>query len=262
MEEWGSAKNTLRTSTPLHSPTPPLPHPPAPKEVVLPRKLTAIIPSVATVASLVFGVLAIMLLAEGSFLLAAILILLGAILDVLDGHLAVRLNAISDIGKELDSLADVVTFGVAPTMLVYHLLLSVGVNQYLAIFSSLTFVVAGAYRLARFNVRSAGRMGYFQGLPIPMAAGLLIAGSFWRHWALNAWWTTAVILVSYLLVSPFPYPKSTRIFSLPPVFFGVLLALAIICWLVAGWRAVPFSFFLLYALTGPLHFSFNKARSN
>ncbi len=228
----------------------------------MPGKLTSIIPSAATVTSLVFGVLAIMLLADGDFLLAAILILLGAILDVLDGHLAVRLNAVSAIGKELDSLADVVTFGVAPTMLVYHLLLSVGVNQYLAIFSSLTFVIAGAYRLARFNVRAAGRMSYFQGLPIPMAAGLLITGSFWRHWALNVWWTTAVVLVSYLLVSPFPYPKSSRVFSLSPVFFGILLGLAIICWLAAGWRAVPFSFFLLYALVGPLHFVFNKVRPN
>ncbi len=226
----------------------------------MPRQLTVIIPSAATVTSLVFGVLAIMLLVDGDFLLAAILILLGAILDVLDGHLAVRLDAVSDIGKELDSLADVVTFGVAPTMLVYHLLLSVGVNQYLAIFSSLTFVVAGAYRLARFNVRASDRMGYFQGLPIPMAAALLIVGSFWQHWALNAWWTTAVVSVSYLLVSPFPYPKSTRVFSLPPAFFGGLLALAVICWLVAGWRAVPFSFFLLYALTGPLYFALKKVK--
>ena len=228
----------------------------------MPGKLTSIIPSAATVTSLVFGVLAIMLLADGDFLLAAILILLGAILDVLDGHLAVRLNAVSAIGKELDSLADVVTFGVAPTMLVYHLLLSVGVNQYLATFSSLTFVIAGAYRLARFNVHSAGRMGYFQGLPIPMAAGLLITGSFWRHWALNAWWTIAVVSVSYLLISPFAYPKSARVFSLPPMFFGILLALTPVPWLVAGWRAVPFSFFLLYALTGPLLFGFGKVRRN
>lgn len=218
----------------------------------MPRRITLVMPSVATFSSLIFGVLAIMVLANGqNFLLAALLILLGSILDVLDGQLAARLDAITDIGKELDSLADVITFGVAPTMLVYHLLLIVGVDVYVAMSTSLAFVVAGAYRLARFNTRPGNRSGYFKGLPIPMASVLLITASFWQHWVINVWWTFAVISVSYLMISPFPYPKSTRVLSLPWGFWVGLVVLAAVCWLGIGWTAVPFSLLLLYALTGP-----------
>ena len=129
----------------------------------MPRQLVVMIPSVATISSLICGVLAIMVLADNNFLLAAILILLGSILDVLDGQLAARLDAISDIGKELDSLADMVTFGVAPTILIYHLLLIVGVDTFVAMSTSLAFVVAGAYRLARFNTAPSDRGGFFRG---------------------------------------------------------------------------------------------------
>lgn len=218
----------------------------------MPRRLTLVIPSLATFSSLIFGVLAIMVLADGNFLLAAILILLGSILDVLDGQLAVRLNALSDIGKELDSLADMITFGVAPTLLVYHLLLLVGVDQFVAIVVSMGFVIGGAYRLARFNTRPGERGGYFKGLPIPMASALVIAGSFWQHWQVNVWWTVLVISASYLMVSPFPYPKSTRVLSLPGWFWGLMVLLVGVSWLTVGWQGVPFAFFLLYAITGPL----------
>jgi len=147
-------------------------------------------------------------------------------------------------------------FGVAPTILVYHLMLIVGVDQYVASIASLAFVVAGAYRLARFNTRPANRGGYFKGLPIPMAGALLITASFWQHWTINIWWTVAVISVSYLMISPFPYPKSTRILSLPSMFWAGMVIITLACWLIAGWKAVPFGLFLLYAITGPLLLTF------
>ena len=218
----------------------------------MPRQLTLILPSAATISSLIFGVLAIMVLADGNFLLAAILITLGSILDVLDGQLAARLDAISDIGKELDSLADMITFGVAPTILIYNLILMLGVDKYIAILSSLTFVLAGAYRLARFNTAPPDRNAFFKGMPIPMASILLITASFWQHWIINIWWTVAVVTVSYLMVSPFPYPKSTRVLALPPLFWAAVGLYMIASWLVSGWQAVPFSIFLLYALSGPI----------
>jgi len=227
----------------------------------MPRQLVIMIPSVATISSLICGVLAIMVLADNNFLLAALLILLGSILDVLDGQLAARLDAISDIGKELDSLADMVTFGVAPTILIYHLLLIVGVDTFVAMSTSLAFVVAGAYRLARFNTMPSDRGGFFRGLPIPMASVLLITASFWQHWVVNIWWTVAVVSVSYLMISPFPYPKSTRVLNLPPLVWAGLAIIAVTCWLVAGWQAVPFSLFLLYALTGPTLYLFSTARN-
>ena len=228
----------------------------------MPRQLTMLLPSAATISSLTFGVMAIMVLADGEFLLAALLILLGSILDVLDGQLAERLNATSDIGKELDSLADVVTFGVAPTILIYHLLLLEGVDQFVAITTSLAFVVAGAFRLARFNTMPSDRNANFKGMPIPMASMLLITASFWQHWIVNIWWTIVVITVSYLMVSHFPYPKSTRVLSLPPLVWGGLALIIVTCWIVAGWQAVPFSLLLLYALTGPAMWFFNTTKEH
>lgn len=218
------------------------------------------LPSTATISSLMFGVLAIMVLADGNFLLAALLITLGSILDVLDGQLATRLNAISDIGKELDSLADVITFGVAPTMLLYHMLLIVGVDQYIAAPAALVFVVAGALRLARFNTMPSDRNAYFKGMPIPMASILLISASFWQHWVINIWWTLAVVTVSYLMVSPFAYPKSKHVLALPVVAWAGVLGAALVCWLLAGWQAVPFGVLFIYAVSGPILSSYRTTR--
>lgn len=218
----------------------------------MPRKLTMVLPSMATLSSLMMGVVAIMLLDEQRFLVAAILIMFGSILDVLDGQLAVRLEAVSDIGKELDSLADVVTFGVAPTLFLYHLMLLVGVAQPIAILSSLAFVVAGAFRLARFNVTPSNRKAYFQGMPIPMGCMLLITGSFSQGWAINIWWTLVVVMVSYLMVSPFPYPKVKHVTGYSPLVWAGISLYALACGLLGGWQVVPFALLLLYAVSGPL----------
>ncbi len=195
---------------------------------------------------------AIMVLSDNRFLLAALLITLGSILDVLDGQLAVRLKAVSAIGKELDSLADVITFGAAPTIFIYHLLLRVGVAQHIAILTSLAFVLAGAFRLARFNTMPSDRSAFFKGMPIPMGCILLITGSFWQHWILNIWWTIAVVTVSYLMISPFPYPKSKHVFNASPILWGIVLVGALAVGFMAGWPAVPFGLLLLYAISGPL----------
>jgi CDP-diacylglycerol--serine O-phosphatidyltransferase len=197
------------------------------------------------------GVLAIIVIGEDNFLLATLLIVLGSILDTVDGQLAVRLGATSDIGKELDSLADVVTFGVAPSILIYHLLLIVHVATPVAILISLAFVIAGAFRLARFNTMASDRSAYYMGLPIPMASILVITGSFWQHWVINLWWTVVVIAVSCLMVSSFPYPKINHLSAIRPIAWAGVLAVASLSWLAGGWQAVPFGLFSLYALSGP-----------
>jgi CDP-diacylglycerol--serine O-phosphatidyltransferase len=228
----------------------------------LPKKVTTVVPSIATIGSLLLGVLAIMVLSHDRFLLAGLLIVLASILDLLDGQLAARLEAISEIGKELDSLADMVTFGVAPTIMLYRLLLYVGVANHIAILTSLVFVLAGAYRLARFNTIPADRQTYFKGLPIPPASVLLITGSFWQHWVINIWWTVAIVTVSYLMVSSFPYPKNIHVIKAPPLLLigiaGVVLGWGI---LAGGWQAIPFGVIALYALSGPvLSVYFSKKR--
>ena len=127
-----------------------------------------------------------------------------------------------------------------------------GVDKYVAILTSLAFVLAGAFRLARFNTMPSNRNAFFKGMPIPMASVLLITASFWQHWEINIWWTIAVITVSYLMVSPFPYPKSKHVFNLPIIVWPGMAGLVLIIWLLIGWQAMPFALMLLYALSGPI----------
>jgi len=69
-----------------------------------------------------------------------------------------------------------------------------------------------------------------------------------------------VVTVSYLMISPFPYPKSTRVLHLPPLFWAGMGLVMATCWAIAGWQAVPFSIFLLYALSGPALALYNSTR--
>jgi len=101
---------------------------------------------------------------------AAILILLGAVIDFFDGNLARKLKVTSDMGKQLDSFADIITFGVAPVVLINHIYAQ-HLSSGLIWLASMVFMVAGAYRLARFN--TADFTNHFLGLPIPVAGGAL-----------------------------------------------------------------------------------------
>lgn len=125
-----------------------------------------------TLGNLYCGFLSIGFAAKGEFKNAAILILIGMMLDSMDGRLARMLKADSALGKELDSLADIVTFGIAPSFLVYY--------TYFYQFGLLGFAVAGlfplfgAYRLARFNIGTdKSSLHYFIGVPITAAGGIL-----------------------------------------------------------------------------------------
>ena len=215
------------------------------------KRISIVLPSLATSGSLMLGVLAIMMIGEGRFLLAMVLIVGGSILDAMDGQLADRLGTTSELGKQLDSLSDVVTFGVAPSLLIYHLLLNVGVSFPVAVAISLVFVIAGAFRLARYNTLPTDRAAWYVGLPIPMASILVITGSFWQHWVINLWWAVVVIVVSGLMASTFPYPKAHHLSRTPPL-AAVAVAIAVaVAWSIAGWEAVPFGLFALYAGSGP-----------
>ncbi|MBS4192982.1 CDP-diacylglycerol--serine O-phosphatidyltransferase [Bacillus sp. FJAT-49705] len=130
------------------------------------------IPNMLTLGNLYCGFLSIGFAANGQFNNAAILILIGMMLDSMDGRLARMLNADSQLGKELDSLADIVTFGVAPSFLIFY--------TYFYQFGMIGFFIAGlfplfgAFRLARFNISSTkSSMNYFVGVPITAAGGIL-----------------------------------------------------------------------------------------
>jgi len=129
-----------------------------------------ILPNLCTAANLLLGVSAIAAIINNHYQLSVGLIVLAAIFDRFDGTLARRLNVDSVFGKEFDSLADLVSFGVAPAALLYTMVLGQWGPAGLACF--ILFTLCGAFRLARFNVSNS--KAFFQGLPIT-AAGTILA---------------------------------------------------------------------------------------
>lgn len=130
------------------------------------------IPNTFTLGNLAFGLLSILMTFHGDYRLAALFILLAALADRYDGRIARLLKVDSEIGKELDSLADLVSFGVAPSILVYRLydFMNFGLLGYLLV---LVFPICGAYRLARYNISSFD--GVFTGVPITIAGSFIAA---------------------------------------------------------------------------------------
>src|SRR5437764_5138798 len=190
-----------------------------------------ILPSLFTTANIAAGYYAILQVTHGSvaepwhFDFAAKAIGFAVLFDGLDGRIARMTHTSSDFGRELDSLADVVTFGVAPALLAwmwgFHLLpmtanpqLHTKIIQFGAI-ASFLFLIAGASRLARFNIQvnpqpsNPGRPGkkYFVGMPIPAGAGVIAAVVHFSEGQpiTSAWtagtWVLMVMAVAYLMVS-------------------------------------------------------------
>ncbi len=147
-------------------------------------KLRYTIPNSFTALSLLLGVASIVTSQLGNLELAAWMIVWCGLLDVMDGLAARLLNATSSFGAEFDSMADLVSFGVAPGMLVFHAGMKVGGVQqdsgafWVLLVSVGVFVLAGAMRLARFNLTTdKPRTGWFAGIPITAAGGGLISSA-------------------------------------------------------------------------------------
>ena len=113
------------------------------------------LPSMITFGSLVCGFSAVVMATHDDLVAAGVLIVVGYLLDGLDGGLARRLGVTSDFGLQLDSLADLITFGMAPSVLVYEYLRQVGQNPLITWIVCTAYLVGGAFRLARFNLLPA-----------------------------------------------------------------------------------------------------------
>jgi len=190
---------------------------------------------------------------------------IAAVIDFLDGFVARLFKATSELGKQLDSLADVVSFGVAPGMILYEFLKMSYAQQEDGIDANMLFIIpafivpcAGAYRLARFNIDTQQSYG-FKGVPIP-AAGLLIASFPLIFWSADKEWITqllinkwflygAILIVSYLMVSTLPMMalkfKNLAVKDNWPKF--LLVAVALVAGIFLQWLAVPFVF-IVYVL--------------
>src|SRR5438128_10653478 len=138
------------------------------------RRGIVLLPSLLTTGNLFCGFFALLLTVEGRYNEAALAIYVAMIMDLLDGRVARLIRATSQFGLEFDSLADVVSFCVAPAFLIYSFALSSLGRP--AWFGAFLFVICGALRLARFNVHTgSGDRRFFTGLSTPAAAGLVVS---------------------------------------------------------------------------------------
>lgn len=228
------------------------------------RRGIYLVPTLFTVANMGCGFAATLAALHDRFLLAGWLIFFAAVCDGLDGRIARLTNATSEFGKEYDSLADVVSFGIAPALLAYQWSLrSLGRWGWFAAF---VFLVAGTVRLARFNIKvHAIDRRYFMGLPIPAGAGAIMVPCLIhpepllaRPWALVVW--AYVIAISLLMVSTVPY-RSFKTINLRQrwparAFFAVALAIALPVLLQEVALAVALG---LYLLAGPVETLWRRA---
>lgn len=236
------------------------------------------IPNIFTLLNLFFGCLAIVAImqtgltysadASGDNLvvipekiyIASVFIFSAALIDFLDGFVARLLKVPSELGKQLDSLADAVSFGVAPGLIAYQFLRlsyaqqtnGLDINM-LWLLPAFILPCAGAYRLARFNLDTTQSHG-FKGVPIP-AAGLLFASFPLVYWysnndtiiriLLNKWfWYAAVLGTSYLMVSRLPMLalKFNGFTIKKAIPFLIMAVITLAAALSFGWLAVPIAF--------------------
>ncbi len=222
-----------------------------------PANLIYILPNLFTAASIFAGVFSMISAIEENFIQAAWLILLSLIFDGLDGRVARLTNTCSKFGVEFDSLADMVSFGVAPSLLMY-LFIGHDYERFGVVVSAL-FVIFGAIRLARFNVMTAkSEPSIFIGVPIPTAAvfiSLLVL--VFEKYSIKMEYGIIImilsIMVSFLMVSNIRYPSFKKVDFTPQhkMKFLVLIlftALVIFIYPIEGIALM----FTLYILYGPI----------
>jgi CDP-diacylglycerol---serine O-phosphatidyltransferase len=249
-----------------------------------PRRAAYALPTLFTAGNIFLGFIAILRSIEGAlfgsggnlganphFEVAAKAIGAAVVLDGLDGRIARMTNTVSDFGREMDSLADVITFGIAPAVLAYtwgvHFVAPGGflLDHRAGYFLAFLFLLCGAVRLARFNVqtnpvpKNPGRPDrkYFVGLPIPAAAAMVAAVVYasdsvpLQSWIFSAAWLTLLALLSFLMVSTWRYPSFKEIHMTGPrsplivIFAGALILLI---WNYS--QAVLLALSSLYVATG------------
>ena len=174
-----------------------------------PRLTSSVIPNLFTALNMFCGFLSILSASEGNFNYSAWLIFIAAIFDALDGMVARLTHSSSELGVELDSLSDIVSFGAAPSFLLYKTFFY-SMNTWGIIISAMP-LIAGGFRLARFNVQLVGfSKSFFLGLPIPSSA-LTIASFILAFYTsgfpnpISEFITPMILVLSFLMVSNIRY---------------------------------------------------------
>ncbi|MBU3133680.1 CDP-diacylglycerol--serine O-phosphatidyltransferase [Clostridium gasigenes] len=160
------------------------------------------VPNILTFINLSFGITSIINIFDQNYLYASLCILAAALVDRYDGRIARYLNVSSEIGKELDSLADLVSFGVAPALIIFtkYNFYTVGFSRILGISLLLLYSICGCYRLAKYNISTFE--GVFTGIPITIAGCILALFSLIIPSTINSVVPIlSLIVLSYLMVS-------------------------------------------------------------
>lgn len=250
-----------------------------------PRRAAYVLPTLFTSANIFLGFVAVLQAFQGAFeaeggdfnanphfTMAAKAIGFAVFFDGLDGWIARMTRTASDFGRELDSLADVITFGIAPAVLAFAWGVLFVISPLNFLGSHLTragylvaffYLLCGAVRLARFNVqtnprpRNPGRPDrkYFVGMPIPAGAGFVAASVYMdaspvRSFAFSLTWLIAVTIVALLMVSTWRYPSFKQISASKPRSPLVVLALGAVAIIWAWSQPVLLIMAIAYVLSG------------
>ena len=241
-----------------------------------------LLPNLMTAGNLIFGFLAVLKIFEGTLqyqsgnvafaatYVISLKFILGACLcDLLDGRLARLGGSESPFGREFDSLADIVSFGVAPALLVFKIVL-IDISNRIGWIIAVFYLLCGALRLARFNVASTYNLGTgsrnFSGFPIPAAAGLISSITLFILWHYkfeqkltlgNGKYVLVALMIflSFMMFSKFEYPSFKGLnwrtqFSLPK-FMGAVLLLGLNIIYYEWMPALMFVSYLLYGFLRP-----------
>jgi CDP-diacylglycerol--serine O-phosphatidyltransferase len=228
-----------------------------------------ILPNLFTTANLFCGFWSIISVFQEHYFYGAVAILLAAIFDVLDGKVARLSGATSKFGIQYDSLADLVSFGIAPAVLAFSWALR-PFGRF-GWFAAFLFVVCGALRLARFNVLAAvGDTKFFKGLPIPAAASMVSLVILLYLRLIETGWIKDIVVIGMIYALAFLMVSSIRYFSFKElhlarqkpfsIFIFVVLSMIVI---VMEPVIVLFVFVLAYVLSGPVGviFSWQKKKA-
>jgi CDP-diacylglycerol--serine O-phosphatidyltransferase len=216
-----------------------------------------LLPNIFTTGNLFAGFFSIIASVNGEYVKAAVAILIGGVFDAVDGKIARWTRASSRFGVEYDSLSDLVTFGMAPSILSFLWALKpFGRIGWLAAF---LFLVAGAFRLARFNViTDVVDSRFFVGLPIPAAAGVIATSVLAYHEVVKevgsgkpVWFVVVVLGLAFLMVSNLRYYSFKDIDLIKRRPFKVLLSIVLVG-LVIVWKPelVLFLMGIMYVISG------------
>jgi CDP-diacylglycerol--serine O-phosphatidyltransferase len=234
------------------------------------RKGIYILPNLFTLAALFAGFYAIVMAMNGKFELAAIGIFSAAVLDSLDGRVASMTNTQSAFGEQMDSLSDMVSFGAAPALIIYEWALK-GLGK-LGWIAAFVYCAGAALRLARFNTNiGVVDKRFFQGLPSPAAAALIIGfvwvmdDAGWRDaWQVQwlAWCTFALTLYAGLtMVTNVPFYSFKDVSFRRTVPFIVIVAIALgIAVITIHPPVVLFALFVVYGFSGYAVYVYRKSK--